>query len=212
MELDDLRRRWQEQPAGPSEPSLTQQKLQAMLANQTDTPLSQMLRNARKEQRMLLFVLVLNLANVANLMNRYLSDTVFLAQLLLYICVGLMVVFMAWLTYRQRRLLTRLQASDASTYTHLRQSIHQIRILMTTKMNAGMLFLASIILVGFYIRYDTIVQALHQGTIDWPLTILVILAIVMLIAGLLYVDQRMQQRRYGQYLDQLETTLRELEE
>ncbi|ALD21541.1 ABC transporter permease [Hymenobacter sp. DG25A] len=212
MELDDLRRRWQEQPAGPSEPSLTQKKLQAMLASQTDTPLSQMLRNARKEQRMLLFVLVLNLANVANLMNRYLSDTVFLAQLLLYICVGLMVVFMAWTTYRQRRLLTQLQAGDASTYTHLRQSIHQIRILMTTKMNAGMLFLASIILVGFYIRYDTIVQALHQGTIDWPLTILVILAIVMLITGLLYVDQRMQQRRYGQYLDQLETTLRELEE
>ncbi|WP_156126261.1 hypothetical protein [Hymenobacter sp. DG25B] len=183
-----------------------------MLANQSDSLVSQMLRNARKEQRVLVFILILNWVNVSNMFNRHLSGASLNAQLLLYGCVGLMVVFIAWTTYRKRRLLTQLQAADTSTYRHLRQTIQQIRSLIKNKKYAGMLFLVSIILAAFYIRYDSIMQALHKGTVDWGLTILLTFAAAMLIAGLLYLDQQRQQRRYGKYLDQLEATLHELKE
>jgi hypothetical protein len=50
---------------------------------------------------------------------------------------------------------------------------------------------------------------LHEG-FDWRSVALVILVIAAL-GILVVIGEHKQQRRYGQYLDQLEATLRELE-
>ncbi|MDU0371655.1 hypothetical protein ACFPAF_14720 [Hymenobacter endophyticus] len=182
-----------------------------MLANQADTPVSAMLRNTKKEQRILLFVLVLNVGNIANLTTRYLGQKSFVGQLLLFTCVGLMVSFTAWTTYRKRQLIAQLQTSDTSTYSHLSHSIRQIRLLLRNKTYAGMVFLATIILSVFFVRFQDMLTAARTGTLDWGTAVLVVLAIVALFVGLLYQEKYMQQKKYGRHLDQLEAALRELE-
>ncbi|MBG8552278.1 hypothetical protein [Hymenobacter guriensis] len=207
MELDDLRRRWQ-QPAAASEPTLTHQKLEAMLASQPDTPLSEMTRHARREQRLVLMVIIFNVANFTNLSRRHFQGN---TLVLLDVVVALMILFISWYAYRQRKIIRQLQVGDGSTYGHIRQSIRQLRTLMRNKGYGGMAFLTTIVLTVVYSQQAVILANLRAGTIDWVPTLALALALVALVVGLLYHERWQQQQRYGRYLDQLEATLRELE-
>lgn len=209
MELDDFRRQWQQQPTGNSEPTLTHQKLQAMLANQSDSPVSEMLRNVRRDQRIIFLIVILNVGNITNLSRRHMQGS---SLVLLDVAVALMILFVSWYVFRQRQIIKQLSLGDGTTYGHIRESIRQMRALIKNKAYVALAFLTTVVIAIAYSKHNAILDAIHNGTIDWGLTALGMFATLFLITMLLYIGQRRQQRRYGQYLDQLESTLRELEE
>ncbi|WP_303312061.1 hypothetical protein [Hymenobacter sp. BT730] len=209
MELDAFRRQWQQQPTGTSDPTLTHQKLQAMLANQPASPVSEMLRNVQRDQRIIFLIVILNVGNITNLSRRHLLGG---SLVLLDVAVALMIIFVSWYVFRQRQIIKQLRLGDGTTYGHIRESIRQMRALIKNKSYVAIAFLTTVVLAIAYGKHNAILNAIHQGTVDWGLTSLVVFVTLFLMAALLYVGQQRQQRRYGKYLDQLEATLRELEE
>jgi hypothetical protein len=209
MDLNDFRRQWQQQPSGPTDPSLTHQKLQAMLATQPASPVSEMLHNAKRDQRLILIVVLLNVGNITNLTRRHLEGS---TLVVLDVVVALMILFVSWHAYRQRQLLRQLQLGNGTTYEHLRKSIRQLRALIRNKAYVAMAFLTTIILTVAYGKHEAIWAGVRAGRVDWLQALVVGLTTLGLMAGLLYFSRARQQRRYGRYLDQLEGALRELEE
>jgi Flp pilus assembly protein TadB len=167
-----------------------------------------MLRNAQRDQRLMLIMVIINVGNVVNLGRRWAEGS---TLSLLYVIVALMILFVSWITYRQRQLIRQLRQGDGATYGHLREAVRQLRVFSHNKLYAKIAFLTTIFLVLVYGKFDAIRHSLQSGLsltlVAWG--VVVGLGLVVL---LLYVGQRRQQRRYGRYLDQLEGALRELEE
>ncbi|PJJ59011.1 hypothetical protein [Hymenobacter chitinivorans] len=208
MELDDLRRQWQQQPTGPSQSTLTHQKLQTMLTFQPASPVSEMLRNAQRDQRLIFIVILLNVGNVVNMGRRFGLGS---ALSLVYVVVALMILLASWYAYRQRQLIRQLRLADGTTYAHLRDIVRQLRSFNHRKLYTKIAFLATVALVVLYGKYEAIQRSLQSG-LSPVLVAVGVVVILSLIAGILYIGQRRQQRRYGQHLDQLEAALRELQE
>ena len=209
MELNDFRRQWQQQPTGSSESDLTHQKLNAMLANQPATPVSEMLRNVRRDQRIIFLIIILNVGNITNLSRRHMQGG---SLVLLDVAVAFMILFISWYVYRQRQLIKRLQQGDGATYEHIRESIRQMRALIKNKSYVALTFVTTVLLAVAYGQHEAILAKLRAGTVDWLLVALGLAMLAALVGALLYMGRQRQQRRYGQHLDRLESALRELEE
>jgi cytochrome bd-type quinol oxidase subunit 2 len=207
MELDNFRRRWQEQPVEPTQSSLTEQKLRTMLANQTDGPVAHMKRNAIRDLRFLLVVLVINVANVFNLTKRHGLAEV---RPVLLALVVVMVAFVAWNMFTQLRLIRQLQEGAGAVYLQLRTKMQRIRQLMHLRRYAGGVFLVALAAIVLFSQRSKLAHTLATGAVDWKMVSLIVLIIAAL-GVLVLIGEHKQQRRYGQYLDQLEATLRELE-
>lgn len=205
MDLNDFRHQWQQQAAATPKPDLTHQKLQAMLANQPDSPVSEMLRNVRRDQRLIFLVVILNVGNVTNLIQRHTHDS----RLLLDVVVALMILLASWRVYRQRQLIRALQGGNGSTHEHLRESIRQLRVLIASRFYTVVVFLVAVLLLLTYDKYDAIVGSAGSG-LSLGLTATGLLSGLLLVGGLLMLSRRRQQRRYGRHLDRLEEALREL--
>jgi hypothetical protein len=208
MELDDLRRQWQQQPGGPSQPDLTTLKLQAMLANQPDTPVSELLRNAQRDQRLIFLMVILNVGNFTMLSRRFTHGG---PLTLLYVALALMIVVISWFAYRQRQLIRRLQLADGTTAGYLRATLAQLRSFIHTKLYIKLAFLTMITFILGYGSYDSLRHSLQTG-LNPLLVVLGVGVFLGIMAAALYAGQRRQQLRYGRHLDQLEGALRELEE
>lgn len=208
MDLDNLRRRWQEQSTHTPPVSLTEQKLRAMLTNQTEGPIARMRRNATRDLRILLLLLSLNIFNVINLMKRHGAAEV---RALFVALLVLMMAFVAWNTVAKLRIIKQLQSDSGAVYLHLRSQLQRIRRLIRLHRYAVVVFLTSLATISAYSQRNKLVHNVFTDAIDWPTTILVV-AVVAMIILLLFVGQHRQQRRYGKYLDQMDAALRELED
>ncbi|UOQ55197.1 hypothetical protein [Hymenobacter cellulosivorans] len=179
-----------------------------MLANQPASPVSEMLRNAQRDQRLLLLVVILNIGNITNLSRHHLEGR---SMVLVDVAVALMILIGSWYAYRQRKLIKQLQLGTGTTYGHIRESIRQIRGLMRTKFYTAIAFLVTVILAIAYGKHVAILEALRTDPHSWGVLALGVGAAVVVIGLLLYVSKRRQQRRYGRHLDRLEASLRELD-
>lgn len=178
-----------------------------MLTNPTDGPLARMKRNATRDLRFLLFVLIINVANVFNLTKRHSLAEV---RPMLLALVLVMVAFVAWNMLTQLRVIRQLQEGAGAVYVQLRTQMQRIRQLMHLRRYAGVVFVLALAAIVVYSQRTNLAYALSIGEIDWKIVSLVVLIIAAL-GVLVLIGEHKQQRRYGQYLDQLEATLRELE-
>ncbi|WP_210116255.1 hypothetical protein [Hymenobacter fodinae] len=177
-----------------------------MLTNQTDGPLAKMKRNATRDLRFLLFVLIINVGNVFSLTRRHGLVEVRPALLAL---VLVMVAFVAWNMITQLRVVRQLQQDTGAVYQHLRTQIQRIRQLMHWRRWAGGVFLVGLITIIFYSQRSQLWSTV-LASVNWRTVALIVLVAAALWV-LFWVGEYKQQRRYGQYLDQLETALRELQ-
>lgn len=207
MELDDLRRRWQQQPADQPAPPLTPQTLQDMLAHDPANPLSLMAANTKRDLRMLALVLMLNVSNVVNFTKRH-----FLAeaggQLLLVLLLGMM-VFTAWNLYARLRLLRQMQQDvpGSGLLGQLRRQMQQLTRLLRLHQRVGYVFAVVLVLtVGFALRHHLWAPA---DGVQWRNAWLGLLMIGALLA-IVAIGEAKQRRRYGRHLARLEAVLREL--
>ncbi|RZK19688.1 MAG: hypothetical protein EOO56_13750 [Hymenobacter sp.] len=204
MELDDLRRQWQQpEPVAPA--TLTTAELTQLVARQSGSIVEQLRRNARWELGLNygLGLVALGLAiGIPQLWLRLLASTMGLVAL---VCIY----------YFHRKLgLLRSMASPAG---HLRA--HLVRI--TEGLRALTRFYyrltlwtgpyTMLLLLGFFTGKE-----LHRAAEPrWPLLGLVAgLALVVGAAcqvGIIYLTRWYLQRLYGQHLDRLEGQLRELD-
>jgi hypothetical protein len=211
MELDDLRRRWQEQPTTP--PSLTpEQTLRAMLSQTDNAPLAQMKRHARRDIRLVLLILFINVFS----MIRHEGSASFMAQpVARLILVTLLLVTMGSFVW-QFQLIRQMEQVTDNLYQHLRSRIQQFRQLIRVRRYIGFSGLLLLLLTILYIRRDFLSGYLdpNSGELTDHLVVLVIGFALLLTAFtlLLIRGNHVRQRRYGQYLDQMESAVRELEE
>lgn len=207
MELDDFRSRWQDQPVTTDTPSQTEQALRTMLTLKSNSPVSKMQRNARRDLKMLFFVGVLNAANFLNLSKNLMigmSKEVFFAIL------GLVLSLSLWYSIRQLLIVKKLSQSAAPTFAYTAELVNQMRTLMRSYAYIGLVFAGLFVLAALIGNGSILLERLRTNHVDWGLTILVAFATVVTVAVMVAIGRMSQQDRYGRYLDQLEAALREL--
>ncbi|RAK65802.1 hypothetical protein [Hymenobacter edaphi] len=208
MELDDLRRQWQTQPADQPATPLTSQNLNAMLAHESTNPIHQMTTAAKRDLRLLAVVMVLNVTNFINLSKgNYLAD----GGPLLLVIFGVMLVFTVWYMVARLHLLKRMQQQtpDAGLALQLREQTRQLVQLFRLHRRVGYLFAVVLVLgVGFVLRHRFVSNP-FTDSVDWQRTGLAALGAVALGLVMLWSEAR-EQRRYGPHLTRLQDALREL--
>ncbi|GAB3832207.1 hypothetical protein [Hymenobacter jeollabukensis] len=211
MELDDLRRQWQTQPVGPAtSPESTEQTLRAMLAQTPDTPLSHLKRNARRNLSVAVLILVINLRAVLGqgsahgVMNEPLMRGLLLTGFLLLFAS---LIWQLWLFRQMER-----------TGDNLRQQLSrltgQVKQVLQLRQVYGVGWYGLMLLAALYLKRHALLSYLQADGQQLNHALIVgagLLAAVGMGAWLYRAGQKQRQRRYGQYLDQLEATLRELE-
>ncbi|MBX0292111.1 hypothetical protein K3G63_16800 [Hymenobacter sp. HSC-4F20] len=163
-------------------------------------------RNATRDLRLLLFVLIINVGNVFSLTKRHGLTEVRPALLAL---VLVMVAFVAWSMITQLRIVRRMQQEVGAVYLQLKSQIQRVRQLMQLRRYAGGLFLLGLITIILYSQRNRFWSTELEG-IDWRSVALAILVIAAL-GVMVWIGEYKQQQRYGRHLDQLEAALRELE-
>ncbi|TVT38286.1 hypothetical protein FNT36_18985 [Hymenobacter setariae] len=204
MELDDLRRQWQ-QPE-PSAAALSATQLREMLARQRDNLADKMRRNARWE--MALAVLM------AGLM---LGGFILLHKAVYRLYTGFSLLLMLVLVYYYYRLLAMLRQMDepsSSVRRHLVQLCAGLRQMLrfNYKLTLWVLPWTLILIYGFFTGQLLAGKAKYSWQI-WALAggILLVLGAVVQV-GVVYFTRWYMQRLYGQHLDRLEGQLHELDE
>ncbi|MGY3089635.1 hypothetical protein ACVWYF_002683 [Hymenobacter sp. UYAg731] len=202
MELDDLRRQWQ-QPE-PAAPPMTQAALSRLLAQRSDGLVERMRRNARWE---LGFVVLM--AVTMPLILRFASNFLERAQVVSLFLVALV---MLGYYYRKLAMLRQMTEPDGHVLGNLRRLSAGLRNMLrfnyrlTLAMPPASLLLALEFVVGKELSRPGGVRT----------TMLLGLGAAMLVLGLLLqwavvrATRWYLQRLYGQYLDRLEANLREL--
>lgn len=207
MELDNLRRQWQQQPADQPAQPLTPQTLQDMLAHEPTNPISQMTANAKRDLRMLVVVMIINVSNVINFTKRHFFEQVG-GQVLLVLFLA-MLVFTAWNLYARLRLLRQMQQDAPGTglVAQLRRQMQQLVRLFRLHQRVGYVFAGVLVLtVGFVLRQRLLTPT---GGIHWNNAWLGLLMVGVLLA-IVAIGEAKQRRRYGQHLARLDAALREL--
>lgn len=210
MELDDFRRRWQEQPVELTQSSLTEQKLRAMLtAPDSTNPLIRLKKNASRELRLLLVGLVLLIFDAVIFFRHEAKMQLLAGGVFFVMClVGLIV-------YQRLKLIRQMEQQQSNLYHFLKIRIVRLRQLMRLHDYVGMV--ALVLLAVFvvlvrradlwaYLRPDQANWGWHWGAVGAGTGVALAFIYVAYLIGKLE-----QQRRYGRYLDQLEGALRELE-
>lgn len=210
MELDDFRRRWQQQPAEPAQTALTGQKLRTMLAQTPDTPLSHLKRNTRRNLGVGLLLLVLNLRFLLGqgaqhgVLHEPLLRGLFLAGFLMLFGS---LFWQLWLFRRMERVSDNLREQ-------LRNLTGQVKRLLRLRELTGPIWYALLILAAVYLRREALLAYLQADTLQLSHAAMVGAGLLLLLGlgfWLHWLGKRQKQRRYGQYLDRLEAALRELE-
>jgi uncharacterized membrane protein YdcZ (DUF606 family) len=212
MELDDLRRHWQQQPTGSSNAYLTtEQSLRTMLASSASTsPLRRLKKNASRELAWVGMTLVLGLFNALVFAQHLVSLQRLLLALLLLLCVVGLIV------YKRLQIIRQMEHQSDNLYHFLKSRIAKFRQLMRIHDYLGVVGLTALALIGLLVRQADLLEYLQPANPDWGWHLGVAGGGLVMVLAVIYagyaVGKREHQWRYGQYLDQLETALRELEE
>lgn len=205
MELDDLRRQWQQPDATP--PPVSSAELDGMLTHKAGGLVDTMRRNTWYEA-------VLTLLIVAAAPFYAWSVWGDSLQLLLAASMLLVAVILLANYYQQLGLLRRMSQPEMQVRVHLgalcaglRQRLHfYYRLTLAT--SPAMLLL----LMGFHVGKELA----HPGAFHWKYILLLAAAYAALGAalqyGIAYLTRWYLQRLYGRHLDRLEASLRELAE
>lgn len=204
MELDDLRRQWQQPEL--AAPALTPAGLKALAAQQRGGLVDKMRRNARLEA-------VLNVALALGVV----AVLPHLHQLLHRVLAGALLVLAAGLCYYYYRVLAvlRLLSETAgSVRGHLVQLCAGLRQLLRFYYR---LTLATVPTTMLFI-YGFLIGQLLANPSKHPWQLMLTTAAVLLVLGgimqvaVVYTTRWYLKRLYGQHLDRLEGQLRELDE
>jgi hypothetical protein len=202
MELDDLRRQWQ-QPE-PAAPPMTQAELSRLLAQRSDGLVEKMRRNARWE---LGFVVLM--AVTMPLILRFASNFLERAQVVSLFLVALV---MLGYYYRKLTMLRQMTEPDGHVLGNLRRlsaglrSMLRFNYRLTLAMPPASLLLALEFVVGKELsRPGGVRTAMLFGLVAAMVVMGLLLQWAVVRAARWYL-----QRLYGQYLDRLEANLREL--
>ncbi|MBC6988320.1 hypothetical protein [Hymenobacter sp. BT491] len=203
MELHELRRRWQQQPA--SSQIIEQQELDAILARQSDGIIERLRRSARLELYLNFGVLLVSLALA------WLAQPFWVRMLgwVLVVVGGVCIVYL----WRKLHLLRRMDDPAGDLRAHLLRLASGLRALIRFYFRFT---LAMLPVTGFV----QVLMVASTAKRDISLTTLpgiaLVVGLVVLLPALLYlpvasVTRLYLQRLYGQHLDRLEECLRELQ-
>lgn len=214
MELDNLRRRWQQQPSGPLTSSeTTQETLNQMLQQRTTGPIAQLRHNVQRDARIIVPLVVLNLLNFWNISLRDGLPTT-----TRYLMLGFLIILLSTLTisiFRRKQLVHQMETADGDLYSQLKTSARQLRQLLNSTRLMAVVMLVAVCGLFLFKMQDKLRAYLNPATAQWGEHVVVftlgILGLALVVATLYTLGRAKQQRRYGQYIDQLEATLRELE-
>jgi hypothetical protein len=205
MELDDLRRQWQQPTADTA--SVSSAELNEMLAAKSDGLIEKMRRNTWLEA---LFTVAMVVGTLFYMWAKR-SDVIYLllGGTLLLLSAVLLVHY-----YRQLQLLQRMTRTDAQVRTHLGTLGAGLRRLLRFyyRLTLAVLPYMLIMLLGFQVSKELA----HPGGFHWKFIGLLaaaylVLGVVVQVA-VVYATRWYLQRLYGQHLDRLEASLRELAE
>ncbi len=204
MELDDLRRQWQ-QPEPPG-PALDSQQLSGWLARGSGGLVAQMRRNARWE---VAFTAGLAVAMAGALPILALPIYRFYAGIVLLLCLGLLYYY-----YRMLAVLRRMAAADGHVRGHLERLCAGLRQLLRFNyrltLATGPVVLLS--LFGFFVGRELARPGGFRSARVLAVGGALLALGAVLGAALVYVTRWYLRRLYGQHLDRLEGGLRALDE
>jgi hypothetical protein len=211
MELDDLRRRWQQQPVVPAVPTQSPEPtLRAMLSLTPNTPLSHLKHNTRRNLVVGLLLLVINLRGILGqgsqhgIMHEPLMRGLFLAGFLMLFAS---LLWQLWLFRRMERVSDNL-------CQQLRNLTEQVKRLLRLRELTGPIWYSLLVLAAIYLKRSALLAYLQADGQQLFHALLVGAGLLLLVGlglGLHWLGKRQKQRRYGQYIDRLEAALRELE-
>ncbi|WP_324671872.1 hypothetical protein [Hymenobacter sp. GOD-10R] len=213
MELDDLRRRWQQQPSGsmPS-PESTEQLLHTMLQQRTQEPIAQLKANIRRGNLLIISILLLNVFNFLRTVEPFGSKSE--SRYPLLILMGGVVAFLLFVLLQRWQLMRAMEVNSANLYQQLKTTSAKLRQLLLTARLMAVGLLTAVIGSFLYANRGSVQELLDPTTPHWRQHVLAwivgTVVCVGLIIGLLRVGKIKQQRQYGQYLDQMDAALREL--
>ncbi|MDB5268273.1 MAG: hypothetical protein JWP58_1313 [Hymenobacter sp.] len=205
MELDDLRRQWQQPETTP--PPVSPAELGGILSRNAGGLVEKMRRNTWYEVVLTLLIT----AGVPFYAWYVWGDAL---QLLLAATMLVMTVILLVNYYQQLQLLRRMEQPDMQVRTHLgalcaglRQRLRfYYRLTLAT---APLMLLA---LFGFHVGKEFA----HPGAFHWKFILLLAAAYAIFGAiaqvGIMHLTRWYLQRLYGQHLDRLEASLHELDE
>ena len=202
MELDDLRRQWQ-QPETAQLP-VSPAQLESLLAHRSTGLIEKMRRNAWVEA-------VLN-ALLAVMLPFYLATRQSALYRMYSVAMLLLAVLMLYYYYRQLQLIGRMARAEGHVRAHLVAMSAGLRQLLRfyyrLTLATGPLLLS--LVLGFFVGQELA----RSGPFRWPLVGGIAAALLffgtVLQVGVVYGTRWYVQRLYGQHLDRLEASLREL--
>lgn len=206
MELDELRRQWQ-QPAPADARPVSPAEIGSMLVATSGNLIAKMRRNTWLEAALTSLILV-----VAPLYG-WLGGTQPVQRLLVVVLVLLSVILLANY-YQQLQLLRRMEQPEAHVRAHLSVLCVGLRqrLRFYYRLTLASAPLMLLLLLGFHVGREMA----HPGAFNWKFILLLAGAYAvmgtLLQAGVVYLTRWYLQRLYGQHLDRLEASLRELDE
>ena len=204
MELDDLRRQWQ-QPA-PAAPPISQAALSHLLARRSDGLVEKMRRNARLETA---FVVLLAVA--MPLTMRFASNFLERAQM---VSLFLLALVLLGYYYRKLKMLRQMTLPDGHVLGNLQRLCAGLRNMLRFNYRLTLAMVPASLLLGY--EYAVGKEMARPGGVRTAM--LVALGAALLATGLLLqwavagATRRYLQRLYGRHLDRLEASLHELDE
>ena len=206
MELDDLRRQWQ-QPAPADAPSASPAEIGGMLAATSDNLIEKMRRNTWYEAGLTLLIIV---AAPLYAWQRGAQAVQLLLMASLLLLSGILLVNY----YQQLQLLRRMEQPETHVRAHLGALCAGLRqrLRFYYRLTLATAPLMLLLLMGFHVGKELA----HPGPFHWKFIVLLAGAYVVMGAAvqvvLVYATRWYLQRLYGQHLDRLEASLRELDE
>ncbi len=205
MELDDLRRQWQQPPANTPD-QLDVAALTQLLARQSDGIVERLRRSARLELYINFGVLLGSVALVWLAQVFWLRVFGWLLVVLGLVCIGYL--------YRKLHLLRRMDDPSGDLRAHLRRLASGLRSLIRFYY---CLTLAMLPVTGVVNVLMAISQFEHGLNLTSLPGIALVVGLVIVLPVLLYLPvatttRRYLQHLYGQHLDRLEASLAELAE
>ncbi|TGE25599.1 hypothetical protein E5K00_10540 [Hymenobacter aquaticus] len=204
MELDDLRRRWQ-QPTPGTPPALPEPALHELLSRQSGTLVARMRRNARAE---LAFTVLMMLGLGGFLLY---ADKAFYQMYAVFML--LLSAAMLYYYYHKLGLLRQMDSVEGNVQGHLQRLTANLRRLLSYYYRLTLFSgpWALLLLLGFQVGQELARPEPFRWT-RMGITAgayLVLGAVLQVLA--VYGTRWYMQRLYGQHLDRLEAALRELE-
>jgi hypothetical protein len=210
MELNDFRRRWQEQPVEPTQIFLTEQKLRTMLVSPSSAnPLFRLKKNTSRELNWVVMAFGLNGFNAWFFARNSANLKWFVVMLMVMLAV------VGGIVYQRLRVIKEMEQQQDNLYQALKSRIARFRHLMRLHDYVGVVTLALVVLTVLVVRQAELFNYLRPYNPNWGQHVVVVAAGMMAVLALIYAAYIMgkaeHQRRYGKHLDQLEVALRELE-